>query len=157
MPSLAPATGYAVLGLGYLAAAAGKPALVRDIASACDLPAPYLAKTLNRLGRAGIVKTRRGIHGGVSLARAAAELTLYEVCEALDDPILENRCLLGTDECSERRACPAHAFRTKHREQAMTFLRETTIADVASFETQRRWAALASMQPTTNGNSISAG
>ena len=57
--------------------------------------------------------------------------------------------MLGVAECSEARACPAHEFNTRHRERTMNFLRETTIADVASFETQRRWGGL--RMPTVNG------
>ena len=142
MPILSQATGYAILALGFTASAAGKPMLVRTIASKCDLPAPFLSKIVNKLARSGLVKTQRGVNGGVSLARDAGSITLYEVCETLDDPILEKRCMLGVAQCSDARACPAHEFNTRHRERTMGFLRETTIADIASFETQRRWDGL---------------
>jgi DNA-binding IscR family transcriptional regulator len=79
------------------------------------------------------------VHGGVTLARAADQISICEVCRALDDPILEKRCMLGVSECSEARACPAHAFNSLHRERTMDFLTKTTIADVAAFEMQRRW------------------
>lgn len=124
--------------------------LVRTIASKCDLPAPFLSKIVNKLARAGLVKTQRGVHGGVTLARPADKITLCEVCEALDDPILERRCMLGVSECSEARACPAHDFNTKHRAQTMGFLQTTTIADVAAFETQRRWDRM--ILPHTEGD-----
>ncbi len=88
MPILSQGTGYAILALGFIASAAGKPLLVRTIASKCDLPAPFLSKIVNKLARAGLVHTQRGVHGGVTLARTAGEITLCEVCRALDDPIL---------------------------------------------------------------------
>lgn len=139
MPNLAQSTGYAILAMGFIASAAGKPLLVRTIASKCDLPAPFLSKIVNKLARGDLVHTQRGVNGGVSLARPASTITLQEVCEALDDPILEKRCMLGVAQCSDARACPAHEFNTKHREQTMAFLSTTTIADIAAFETQRRW------------------
>lgn len=151
MSALAQGTGYAVLALGFIASAAGKPLLVRSIASACELPAPYLAKIINKLARAGLVHTQRGVNGGAVLARPAKDITLLEVCHALDDPIIEARCMLGVAECSDERACPAHAFSTKIRTQVLAFLQGTTIADVAAFETQRRWSLLAD-QHALGGN-----
>lgn len=139
MPILTQATGYAILALGFTASAAGKPMLVRTIASKCDLPAAFLSKIVHKLAKAGLVNTQRGVHGGVTLARRADAITLCEVCQALDDPILERRCMLGVAECSDARACPAHEFNTKHRAQTLAFLDGTTIADIASFEMQRRW------------------
>ena len=139
MPTLSQSTGYAVLAMGFIASAAGKPILVRTIASTCDLPAPFLSKIVNKLARSGLVHTQRGVNGGVTLAKRADDLTLEEVCNALDDPILEQKCMLGISGCSDTRACPAHEFNKAHRARVLTFLRETTIADVAAFETKRRW------------------
>lgn len=142
MATLSQGTGYAVLALAFTASAAGKPMLVRTIASKCDLPAPFLSKIIHKLAKAGLVITQRGVHGGVVLARKAEDITLCEICAALDDPVLEQRCMLGVAECSAARACPAHAFNTAHRAQTMEYLQTTTIADIAAFETQRRWSAL---------------
>lgn len=137
---LSQAVGYAATALGYVAAAGGKPVLVRDIAEACDIPGPYLAKIIHALSRARLVLTQRGIGGGVTLARPAADLPLFDLCEALNDPIVQRRCMLGTAECSDERACPCHHFWTAHREKQIGFLKTTTIADIAAFEIRRRWA-----------------
>ncbi|MFG0306754.1 MAG: RrF2 family transcriptional regulator [Phycisphaerales bacterium JB040] len=139
MPSLAQGTGYAVLAMGYIASAGGKPMLVRSVAEACDIPAPYLSKIINRLARAGLVKTQRGVNGGVLLAHEARDITLKDVCVALDDPVIEKRCMLGTETCSDERACPAHEFNMSVREKMLTFLEGTSIADVSAFEVRRRW------------------
>lgn len=150
MASLAQGSGYATLALGYVASAAGKPVLVRSVAEACDLPAPYLSKIINRLSRAGLVNTQRGVNGGVVLARDATDITLRDVCVALDDPVIAKRCLLGTEECSDERACPAHKFSTAMREKVLDYLENTTIADIAAFELKRRWAD-ASKAENANG------
>lgn len=143
---LAQATGYAATALGYVAAAGGKPVLVKDIADACEIPGPYLAKIVNSLSKSGIVTTQRGIGGGVALARSPQEISLFDLCEALGDPIVERRCMLGTAQCSDDRACPAHKFWTAARAKQWDFLRETTLADIASFETRRRWSGLGARQ-----------
>ncbi len=131
--------GYAATALAYVAAAGGKPALVKEIAEAAGIPAPYLAKIINTLARKGWVQTQRGIGGGVTLGRPASEITLFDLCEALDDPVIQSRCMLGTAECSDARACPAHEFWTKHRAKQIQFLQKMTVADVAAFEVRRRW------------------
>ncbi len=144
---LSQGTGYAATALAYVAAAGGRPVLVREIASATELPAPYLAKLIHGLARRGIVLTQRGIGGGVTLARAAQEITLHDLCEALGDPVLQRRCMLGTAECSDERACPAHKFWTAQRVRGQEYLRTMTIADVAAFETRRRWRQSAGAGP----------
>lgn len=132
------ASGYAATALGYVAAAGGKPVLVKDIAESSDLPASYLAKIINALARKGLVITQRGIGGGVVLASPATAISLYDICVALDDPCVQAKCMLGTAQCSDDRACPAHRFWQPHREQYIHYLQTMTLADVASFELRRR-------------------
>lgn len=136
---LSQAVGYAATALGYVAAAGGKPVLVREVAEACDIPGPYLSKIIHTLSRATLVLTQRGIGGGVTLSRDARAISLFDLCVALHDPIVESRCMLGTAECSDARACPAHRFWTAHRTKQVEFLRGTSLADIAAFETRRRW------------------
>ena len=133
------AVGYAATALGYVAAAGGRPVLVKDIAQAAQIPAPYLAKIVQALARKGLVRTQRGIGGGVSLSRPAEGISLFELCQALDDPAVQQRCMLGTAQCSDERACPAHRFWTAQRARHLEFLQKMTVADVAAFETKRRW------------------
>jgi Rrf2 family protein len=136
---LAQSTGYAASALGFVAAGGGTPVQVRQIAASCDIPAPFLAKIVNALARTGVVTTQRGIGGGVTLAKPATDICLYDLCVALDDPIIHPRCMLGVDSCSDERACPAHAFARDCRRKVLEFLQRTTIADLASFEARRRW------------------
>lgn len=136
---LSQASGYAISAMGHIAAAGGKPVLIKEIADAATIPAPYLGKIINALAKRGLVLTQRGVGGGVTLARPATETTLIDVCIALDDPIAHPTCMLGTAECSDARACPAHKFWTQHRTKVLDFLSETKVADIAAFESRRRW------------------
>ena len=138
---LSQAVGYAASALGHIAAAGGKPVLVKEIADAASLPAPYLAKIIQTLARKGFVVTQRGIGGGVTLARAPGEITMYDVCVALDDPAVHVKCMLGTAQCSDERACPAHKYWSTQRARIHEYLKSMTVADVAVFETRRRWRA----------------
>lgn len=135
------ATAYAASALACIAAMGGNPVLVKVIAEACEMPAAYLAKIIHQLARRKLVLTQRGVGGGVSLARRPQEINLLEVCIALEDPAIQPRCMLGSAACDDDRACPAHDFCSTHRANLMEFLRKTTIADIAAFETRRRWKA----------------
>jgi Rrf2 family iron-sulfur cluster assembly transcriptional regulator len=125
---------YAAKALAHLAGCGQGSVLVREIADATDIPGPYLAKIVNALARKGFVATQRGVGGGVSLARDPESVTLHELCVALDDPIVETRCMLEDAGCSDDRACPAHDFWVAHRDKELEFLQRTTIQDMAAFE-----------------------
>jgi Rrf2 family protein len=134
---LSPMVGYAVTALGYIASGNGRPMRVKDIADAMRIPAPYLAKIMHRLSRRGCVVTRRGLGGGVTLRRDPRELTLLDVCEALEDPILSPRCMLGGSLCTDDVACPAHEFSRVANAELFDFLGRTTLLEVARFNLER--------------------
>lgn len=131
---LSQSVGYAATALGVIAAAKGKPLLIRDIAEVADVPTPYLAKLIHILARKGVVQTQRGIGGGVLIVGNPKELTLYDLCEFLDDPVTKTRCMLSSGECSDERACPCHKFWVEHRRKEIEFLKRTTIAALGQFE-----------------------
>lgn len=108
--------------------------LVREIAELADVPAPFLAKLVHILGRKGVVETQRGIGGGVVLVGKPETISLYDLCEFFDDPILKDRCMLSNAVCSDERACACHKFWMKHRGREIEYLKRTTIAQLAKFE-----------------------
>jgi Rrf2 family protein len=136
---LTPPVCYATKALAHVVTAGEQTVSVRDIARATGIPAAYLAKIVNQLARKGIVSTQRGVGGGVTSApgRALERVTLHELCKALDDPVVEDRCLIGQTECSDERACPAHAFWSPQRRRLARFLQKTTLGAVAAFEAAR--------------------
>jgi Rrf2 family protein len=69
------------------------------IAARQDIPAAFLTKIFSRLSAEGIVITRRGVKGGVRLARPASEITMLEVIEAVEGPITLNRCARRPSDC----------------------------------------------------------
>lgn len=56
------------------------------------VPAPYMAKQMQALSKAGIVRTSRGATGGYALARAAETITLLDVVRAVDGAVPMFRC-----------------------------------------------------------------
>ncbi|MBI2840617.1 MAG: Rrf2 family transcriptional regulator [Acidobacteria bacterium] len=134
---LSQTVGYAVTAMGWVAGSGDGPVLVRDIAAGTGIPSAYLAKIVNSLARKGFVVTQRGTKGGVALAHRPESITIYDLCAALDDPLVKERCMLGMASCSDDRRCPAHEFWKAQREKELEFLRRTTLSDVAAFEHRR--------------------
>ena len=116
---------YGILGVLYLARQEdGKISVLSEIAKAQEVPPLFLAKVFQALCKAGVVKSRRGVKGGFSLARAACEITIKEVIEAIEGPIDLNRDKLS----------PMHAIWVEAQEQMAGVLSRTNFADLAHAE-----------------------
>jgi Rrf2 family protein len=68
--------------LAMLPAGASLPAA--RLAEYHGVPAPYLAKSLQALMRAGIVASMTGRHGGYHLAKPASDISLLDVFQAVE-------------------------------------------------------------------------
>jgi Rrf2 family protein len=130
---------YAAKALAHIVDDGSGPVPVQKIAKETQIPAPYLAKIINQLARRSLVVTQRGVGGGVTAPprRSLGSITLHDLCVALDDPVVDTRCLIGESECSDERACPAHEFWSPARERMLDFLRRTTLEEIAKFEARR--------------------
>lgn len=56
------------------------------------VPVPYMAKQMQLLSKAGIVRTSRGQTGGYTLAKAPAEISLWDIKQAVDGATPAFRC-----------------------------------------------------------------
>lgn len=63
------------------------PTSVKDIAERTGLPQPYLEQILLALKGAGLVRSKRGVGGGYTLARSPVDIRLSEIISAVDGPI----------------------------------------------------------------------
>lgn len=86
---------YALRAVTALAGCAGESATTEGVAAKTKVPVAYLAKILQGLAKAGLVRTQRGIGGGVTLARPAAELTVLDVVNAVEPLRRFTACPLG--------------------------------------------------------------
>lgn len=101
---------YALRAVIYLARLGPEErAATSQIASEQNIPPSFLAKIVSQLSVAGLLQTSRGARGGVSLAKAAEEITLLDVVEAIDGPILLNECVACGGVCSYGDNCPMKA------------------------------------------------
>ncbi|MBD3337296.1 MAG: Rrf2 family transcriptional regulator [Candidatus Eisenbacteria bacterium] len=78
-----------------------------QIAGVTRVPAGYLAKILQALSRAGLVKSTPGRSGGFQLARPVDQITVLDVVNAVDPVARITRCPLGL-ESHGAELCPLH-------------------------------------------------
>ena len=92
---------YAVRAVLYVAKlGVNQRAATRQIADEQNIPPSFLAKIISQLSIAGLLQTSRGARGGVMLAKKPEEITLLEVVEAIDGPIMLNECVHGDRGCN---------------------------------------------------------
>ncbi|HWJ37352.1 MAG TPA: Rrf2 family transcriptional regulator [Sphingomicrobium sp.] len=92
---------YAVV---LMTAAARRPAGARLTATELSLetgvPLPTAQKLMGQLAGCGLLRSVRGASGGFSLAKAAREISLADIVEAVEGPIAMTVCSEGRTDCA---------------------------------------------------------
>ena len=123
---------YAVRAVIHLAAKEmGELATITEIAETQSIPRSFLAKVMQALSRAGIVRTHRGKTGGFSLVEKPQDITIRQIVEAVEGPIILNRCLVRQGECDRDIFCGAHPVWREAQEALVAVLDSYTAADMA--------------------------
>ena len=105
-PMISQTAEYALRAIVYLADQADAPQTTQQIAKVTRVPAGYLAKVMQGLSRAGLVRAQRGLHGGFTLAVPPEELTVLDVVQAVDPLRRITHCPLGIP--GHQSLCPLH-------------------------------------------------
>jgi Rrf2 family protein len=132
---------YALRVIVYLAGCRGEPATNRVISAGTLVPQGYLAKVLQTLSRAGLVKSQRGLHGGTVLARTPQSLTLFDVVQAVDPIRRIETCPLALL-AHGKHLCPLHTRLDQAIGGIEKILRDSTIADLMESRVNHRPTAL---------------
>lgn len=77
-----------------------------EIAMHSKVPKAYLAKILQSLNKAGLVRAQKGIGGGYALNRNPNTISLFDIINAVDPFTRINRCPLGI--VGHETLCPLH-------------------------------------------------
>ena len=71
------------------------------------IPTALSQRIVAKLAQAGVINTYPGRNGGIQLAYPASEITLRQVVEIFDGPIVVSDCLTGgADYCPFSGTCP---------------------------------------------------
>lgn len=98
---------YALRAVVALASHPDEALVTQRLADLTKVPAGYLSKVLQSLRRSGLVDSQRGLGGGFTLTRSPAEITVFDVVEAVDPLQRIRMCPLGLAAHGVR-LCPLH-------------------------------------------------
>src|SRR3954467_1686619 len=132
---------YGIRVMAHLAHHDGsQPISLGSIADAEGLPLAYLEHLVQRLRKADLVESRRGAHGGDTLAHKAADISMAEGVRALEGEIAPIECITadadGVLVCSRERheshePCPTKLLWTRVQGSIVRTLNDMTLADIA--------------------------
>ena len=98
-------TDYATVVLTVLATRQGQVLSAAELAEHSGLEQPTVSKLLKPLAQAGLVEGLRGVHGGYRLSRAAADISLIQIVEAMEGPLAITECSQGESQCGIAGQC----------------------------------------------------
>ena len=129
------ATDYAIRVLVYLTEIPQSDrATRRDIIENTGVPGPFLNKLVQRLVRARFISARPGAGGGCMLAGPASGISVLQVIETLDGPLLISECLAEGSTCARASFCNFRRLLLQMQQEMARLLNATTLADMARHE-----------------------
>ncbi len=102
---------------------------IPEIAAILKASQAHLAKVAQRLAKAGLVSSTRGRKGGFKLEGDASQVSLLEVYEAIEGPLVATQCLLSERVCRGQR-CVFGDLLTEVNRQVRDYLANTCIGEL---------------------------
>lgn len=136
MASLLKISDATVLGLHtmvYLAERKDEMVTTCKIAAFLGASEAHLAKVLQRLARAGLIRSVRGPRGGFTLLEGAGATPLLAIYEVFEGAFPSNDCLFDAPICN-RTGCILGGLLAKLGREVREYLATTTVAQLSSRE-----------------------
>jgi len=128
--NLSKSVSYGMIAMGYIAKQTdGRWVSSEEIAQKFDIPNEYLVKILNQYVRAGILRAKRGPHGGFCLTQPAKEISLLEIIEAVEGPV-KNYNEIAEQAKKQQFAVNMDAICTKATDQGRAILKKAKLSDL---------------------------
>lgn len=132
---------YGLIALKHLAVNQSRGSCsAKDIAESYGIPVPLLSKILQKLVRAGYLRSEHGANGGYQLLRDPREITALEVIRTIDGPIFLTSCFTEHGMCSHSERCNVREPLRKVHEGILRLLSSITISDMSRDEPEPGFA-----------------
>ncbi len=123
-------TGYALLAAGYIAQHQKQGIILsQEISKKYNIPLEYLLKILQQPVKANLLRSKRGPRGGFSLGKPLKKITLLQVIEAVDGPMV-SQLHLGEHAHGEKFAARVEQVYDKAIAQARGVFEKAKLADL---------------------------
>ncbi len=107
-----------------------QPVTIKEISERQDVSVPYLEQILNKLRRAGLIKSMKGPGGGYLLARRPDEISIASILNELEGPVAITSCLDPDEGCSRVDGCVIHLLWKSLGVRIEAFLGTITLDDL---------------------------
>ncbi len=113
-----------------------RPLSVKAISRKNNVSTGYLEQLLYRLGKSGLIGSVRGPGGGFFLRKEPGKVSILEIIEAIEEPVLPVHCgdgrerRRGADTCARIGSCASRLLWRRLRDRIREVLRETTLEDL---------------------------
>ncbi len=110
----------------------GAPVSIQALATAQDISPKYLENIFSQLKKSGILCSFKGPGGGYKLSKSPESITLFEIVEAVDGPLITVSCVKDPSICTRSDSCLARTVWGDLMDYMVDFLRTRTLAEVLS-------------------------
>jgi len=126
--NLSEATLLALHSMAIIAKEGEKLVNTKHIAQLINASGNHLAKILQRLNRAGLIKSIRGPRGGFMLSKDSGKISLLEIFESIEGKFKPKKCLMNCDKCPFKN-CILGTFHTDVNKRFVDYFGTTYLSD----------------------------
>ncbi len=118
------------------------PVTIKKVSGKQDISVPYLEQVLNKLKRAGLIRSIKGPGGGYLLSREPGDITVGEILREFEGPVAIASCLDPRKGCARVESCVAYLLWKSLGEKIEVFLNTVTLKDLlaGTFKQKKRLA-----------------
>ena len=110
----------------------GQPVTIKEIADKQDVSVPYLEQILNKLRKAGLIRSVKGPGGGYLLNKGPEKISIASIVNELEGPVAITSCLNPEEGCIRVDNCVTHLLWKALGEQIEAFLKTITLKNLMS-------------------------
>jgi len=107
-----------------------KPHNVTSLTEETGASKHHIAKVMQRLVKAGLLKSTRGPAGGFLSMRKPKEITLLEIYEAIEGKVLIHDCPMDCEKCPLDNICMLGEVGEKVAKEFIKYMKETTLQNI---------------------------
>jgi Rrf2 family protein len=106
------------------------PVTIKEISERQDVSVAYLEQILNRLRKAGLIRSIKGPGGGYILNKSPENISIASILNELEGPVALTSCLDPEEGCVRVDSCVTHLLWKALGEQVEAFLKTITLKNL---------------------------
>ncbi len=103
---------------------------VKRITDELNMPYHFLSKNMQIAAKAGLIESKRGVDGGVKLAKHPFEIKIIDIIKAIDGDKYFDMCILGIGSCDCENPCALHEEWVKRKDELIEIFEAISLGDI---------------------------